>query len=68
LDSADRPPAVELSAEEEDSAAVAPAPSSADVEKELLAGIEEFRNQLAQLKGGVAEEPAAAQPATVQTT
>jgi hypothetical protein len=66
---ADEPPAAdrqfaEESPIEDESAADEPAPASAEVEKELLAGIEDFRNQLAQLKGGVTEQAHAAQPAT----
>lgn len=62
---ADRRPAEELPVEEEESAAVQPEPASPEVERELLAGIEEFRNQLAQLKSGTAEQAPAAQLAAV---
>jgi hypothetical protein len=67
MEAAARPPVEELPVEEEESATVAPAPASAEVERELLAGIEEFRNQLAQLKSGAAEPSPAAQPAAVAT-
>jgi hypothetical protein len=67
LGAPDRQVAEELPVEEEESAAVEPAPESPEVEKELLAGIEEFRNQLAQLKGGAGEQATAVQPVAVQS-
>jgi hypothetical protein len=67
LAAADRQPVEESPIEEEESTVDQAAPPNPEVEQELLAGIEEFRNQLAQLKGGTAEQSPATQPTAVQT-
>jgi hypothetical protein len=67
LDDLESPALPQPAMEDLDSASRERAAGPTEVEQELLAGIEEFRNQLAQLQSGAAG-PAANRPAAVQAS